>query len=53
MEAVYPASTRPEMIVTAAIQEDVDVLGISILLGAHMTVFPKIMNLPRSAGPTT
>jgi methylmalonyl-CoA mutase C-terminal domain/subunit len=33
------------MIVEAAIQEDVDVIGISILSGAHMTIFPKILNL--------
>jgi methylmalonyl-CoA mutase C-terminal domain/subunit len=33
------------MVVTAALQEDVDVIGVSILSGAHMTVFPKIMNL--------
>ncbi|MBL0258462.1 MAG: cobalamin B12-binding domain-containing protein [Bacteroidetes bacterium] len=35
----------PEMVVNAAMQEDVDVIGVSILSGAHMTVFPKIMNL--------
>ncbi len=35
----------PEMVVNAAIQEDVDAIGISILSGAHMTVFPKIINL--------
>ena len=35
----------PEMVVNAAIQEDVDAIGISILSGAHMTVFPKIIRL--------
>jgi methylmalonyl-CoA mutase C-terminal domain/subunit len=46
MEVVYTGLHQtPEMIVTAAIQEDVDVIGISILSGAHMTVFPKIMSL--------
>jgi len=33
------------MVVNAALQEDVDVIGISILSGAHMTVFPKVLNL--------
>jgi methylmalonyl-CoA mutase C-terminal domain/subunit len=46
MEVVYTGLHQtPEMIVAAAIQEDVDVIGISILSGAHMTVFPKIMRL--------
>jgi len=35
----------PEMVVNAALQEDVDAIGISILSGAHMTVFPKIIKL--------
>jgi methylmalonyl-CoA mutase, C-terminal domain len=35
----------PEMVVNAALQEDVDAIGVSILSGAHMTVFPKIMKL--------
>ncbi len=35
----------PEMVVNAALQEDVDAIGISILSGAHMTVFPKILQL--------
>ena len=35
----------PEMVVNAAMQEDVDAIGISILSGAHMTVFPKVMAL--------
>ncbi|HEX3465114.1 MAG TPA: cobalamin B12-binding domain-containing protein [Candidatus Elarobacter sp.] len=46
MEVVYTGLHQtPEMIVNAAIQEDVDVVGVSILSGAHMTVFPKIMDL--------
>src|SRR3982074_1044066 len=46
MEVVYTGLHQtPEMIVNAAIQEDVDVVGVSILSGAHMTIFPKIMNL--------
>jgi methylmalonyl-CoA mutase C-terminal domain/subunit len=46
MEVVYTGLHQtPEMIVDAAIQEDVDVIGVSILSGAHMTVFPKIMQL--------
>jgi methylmalonyl-CoA mutase, C-terminal domain len=46
MEVVYTGLHQtPEMIVNAAIQEDVDVIGISILSGAHMTIFPKVMQL--------
>jgi methylmalonyl-CoA mutase C-terminal domain/subunit len=46
MEVIYTGLRQtPEMIVEAAIQEDVDVIGISILSGAHMTIFPKILNL--------
>ncbi len=46
MEVVYTGLHQtPEMIVNAAIQEDVDVIGVSILSGAHMTIFPKIMQL--------
>ncbi|BDE05025.1 methylmalonyl-CoA mutase [Vulcanimicrobium alpinum] len=48
MEVVYTGLHQtPEMIVNAAIQEDVDVVGVSILSGAHMTIFPKIMDLLR------
>ena len=51
MEVVYTGLHQtPEMIVGAAIQEDVDVIGISILSGAHMTVFPKVMALLRERG---
>ena len=46
MEVIYTGLRQtPEMVVNAALQEDVDVIGISILSGAHMTVFPKIMQL--------
>jgi methylmalonyl-CoA mutase, C-terminal domain len=46
MEVIYTGLRQtPEMVVNAAMQEDVDVIGISILSGAHMTVFPKVMNL--------
>ena len=46
MEVVYTGLHQtPEMIVTAAVQEDVDVVGVSILSGAHMTIFPQIMAL--------
>jgi methylmalonyl-CoA mutase C-terminal domain/subunit len=46
MEVIYTGLRQtPEMVVNAAIQEDVDVIGVSILSGAHMTVFPRIMDL--------
>lgn len=46
MEVIYTGLRQtPEMVVNAAIQEDVDVIGVSILSGAHMTVFPRILNL--------
>ena len=46
MEVIYTGLRQtPEMIVEAALQEDVDVIGISILSGAHMTIFPKILSL--------
>ena len=46
MEVIYTGLRQtPEMVVNAAMQEDVDAIGISILSGAHMTVFPKIMDL--------
>lgn len=46
MEVIYTGLHRtPEEVVTAAIQEDVDVIGVSILSGAHMTVFPRILGL--------
>ena len=46
MEVIYTGLRQtPEMVVAAAMQEDVDAIGISILSGAHMTVFPKIIAL--------
>ena len=46
MEVIYTGLRQtPEMIVEAAIQEDVDAIGISILSGAHMTLFPRILEL--------
>jgi methylmalonyl-CoA mutase C-terminal domain/subunit len=46
MDVIYTGLHRtPEEVVDAAIQEDVDVIGISILSGAHMTVFPRLLNL--------
>jgi methylmalonyl-CoA mutase C-terminal domain/subunit len=46
MEVIYTGLRQtPEMVVAAALQEDVDAIGISILSGAHMTVFPKIIQL--------
>jgi methylmalonyl-CoA mutase C-terminal domain/subunit len=46
MEVIYTGLRQtPEMVVNAALQEDVDAIGISILSGAHMTVFPAIMDL--------
>ncbi len=46
MEVIYTGLRQtPEMVVNAALQEDVDAIGISILSGAHMTVFPKVMAL--------
>jgi methylmalonyl-CoA mutase C-terminal domain/subunit len=51
MEVIYTGLRQtPEMIVEAAIQEDVDVIGISILSGAHMTIFPRIMKLMTEKG---
>lgn len=51
MEVIYTGLRQtPEMVVNAALQEDVDVIGVSILSGAHNTVFPKIMTLLREKG---
>jgi methylmalonyl-CoA mutase C-terminal domain/subunit len=48
MEVIFTGLRQtPEMVVHAALQEDVDAIGISILSGAHMTVFPKIIRLMR------
>jgi methylmalonyl-CoA mutase C-terminal domain/subunit len=46
MEVIYTGLRKtPEMIVEAALQEDVDAIGVSILSGAHMTIFPRILQL--------
>ncbi|MCL5034612.1 MAG: cobalamin B12-binding domain-containing protein [Bacteroidetes bacterium] len=51
MEVIYTGLRQtPEMIVEASIQEDVDVIGISLLSGAHMTIFPKILGLMNERG---
>ncbi len=51
MEVIYTGLRQtPEMIVEAALQEDVDAIGISILSGAHMTVFPAVWNLMKQKG---
>lgn len=51
MEVVYTGLHQtPEMIATAAVQEDVDVVGLSILSGAHMTLFPRIRQLLNDQG---
>ena len=51
MEVIYTGLRQtPEMVVNTALQEDVDAIGISILSGAHMTVFPKIINLVKEKG---
>lgn len=48
MEVVYPGLHRsPEEIVAIAVEEDVDVIGVSLLSGAHMTLFPQIIDLLR------
>jgi methylmalonyl-CoA mutase, C-terminal domain len=50
-EVVYTGLRQtPEMVVSAALQEDVDVVGLSILSGAHMTLLPKITRLLREQG---
>jgi methylmalonyl-CoA mutase C-terminal domain/subunit len=50
-EVVYTGLRQtPEMVVTAALQEDVDVVGLSILSGAHLTLIPKITRLMGEAG---
>ncbi len=51
MEVIYTGIQQtPEMIVEAALQEDVDVIGLSILSGAHMTLLPRVMQLLREQG---
>jgi 2-hydroxyisobutanoyl-CoA mutase small subunit len=51
MDVIYSGLHRtPDEVVTVAIQEDVDILGVSLLSGAHMTVFPKIFERLRQHG---
>jgi methylmalonyl-CoA mutase C-terminal domain/subunit len=51
MEVIYTGLRQtPEMVVNAALQEDVDAIGISILSGAHNTVFPKVSQLMKEKG---
>ena len=51
MEVIYTGLHQtPEMIATAAVQEDVDVVGLSILSGAHMTLFPRVRELLHEQG---
>ena len=53
MEVIYTGLRQtPEMVVNAALQEDVDAIGISILSGAHMTVFPKVAALMKEKDMT-
>ena len=50
MDVIYTGLHRtPDEVVAAAVQEDVDVLGISLLSGAHMTIFPRVVELLRAA----
>ena len=51
MEVIYTGLRKtPEMIVEAALQEDVDAIGISLLSGAHMTIFPRVLGLMKDKG---
>jgi methylmalonyl-CoA mutase C-terminal domain/subunit len=51
MEVIYTGLRQtPDMIVSAAVQEDVDAIGLSCLSGAHMHLFPKVMELLRAQG---
>lgn len=51
MEVIYMGLRQtPEMIAEAALQEDVDVVGLSILSGAHMTLVPRVINLLKEYG---
>lgn len=50
MDVIYTGLHKtPDEVVSAAVQEDVDVIGISILSGAHMTIFPRVLELMREA----
>jgi len=51
MEVIYTGLRQtPSMVVNSALQEDVDAIGVSILSGAHMTVFPKLLQLMKEKG---
>ncbi len=51
MEVIYTGLRKtPEMVVEAALQEDVNAIGVSILSGAHMTIFPRILDLMKDKG---
>jgi methylmalonyl-CoA mutase C-terminal domain/subunit len=51
MEVIYSGLRKtPEMIVEAALQEDVDAIGLSLLSGAHMTLFPRVLQLMKEKG---
>ena len=51
MDVIYLGLRQtPQMIVNAAIQEDVDIIALSILSGAHMTIFPKVLELLQNQG---
>ena len=51
MEVIYTGLRQtPEMIATAALQEDVDAVGLSILSGAHMTLVPRVIELLKNSG---
>ncbi|WP_153795949.1 cobalamin B12-binding domain-containing protein [Foetidibacter luteolus] len=51
MEVIYTGLRQtPEMVVNAALQEDVDAIGVSILSGAHMTVFPRLLKVMKEKG---
>jgi methylmalonyl-CoA mutase C-terminal domain/subunit len=51
MEVIYTGLHQtPEMIVAAAVQEDVDVVGLSVLSGAHLVLFPRVVELLKEAG---
>lgn len=53
MEVIYTGLRQtPEMVVQTALQEDADAIGVSILSGAHNTVFPRILQLMKDAGMT-
>ena len=54
MEVIYTGLRQtPEQIVAAAIQEDVDAIGLSILSGAHNVLFPEVMRMLKEGGRTT